>query len=124
MRRTILSIVLPALFALGCGKSEPAAPVAAAIPKESQDIFQNRCVACHGVRGGGDGMASASLSPKPRNFQDKKWQKAVTDEHIEKIIVGGGAAVGKSPAMPGNPDLSAKPEVVAGLRAKIRSLGQ
>jgi mono/diheme cytochrome c family protein len=125
MRRILFSFVVPALLALGCGKKEEGAEKTAsatAIPKESQDIFTNRCVACHGVRGSGDGPASASLSPKPRNFQDRAWQKSVTDEHIEKIIVGGGAAVGKSPAMPGNPDLAGKPEVVTGLKNKVRSL--
>jgi hypothetical protein len=32
--------------------------------------------------------------------------------------------VGKSPAMPANPDLMAKPEVVAALRAHVRGLAQ
>lgn len=34
----------------------------------------------------------------------------------------GGAAVGRSPSMPGNPDLMSKPEVVAALVAHVRSL--
>ncbi|MCB9488900.1 MAG: hypothetical protein H6684_09240 [Deltaproteobacteria bacterium] len=57
-----------------------------------------------------------------RNFQDSEWQKSVTDEHIEKIIKYGGAAVGKSPMMPANPDLSAKDEVAKALRVHIREL--
>jgi hypothetical protein len=44
----------------------------------------------------------------------------VTDEHLEKIVMYGGAAVGKSPSMPGNPDLMSKPEVVRGC-AHLRS---
>ena len=67
-------------------------------------------------------MASASLDPHPRNFHDKEWQKSVTDQHIETIIKVGGAGVGKSPAMPGNPDLS-DPAVVSALRAMIRAFG-
>lgn len=89
---------------------------------EAQGIFTTRCVTCHGAEGAGDGAASAGLNPRPRNFQDDDWQSSVTDEHIERIIQYGGAAVGKSPAMPANPDLTGKPEVVSALREHIRSL--
>jgi mono/diheme cytochrome c family protein len=88
----------------------------------AEQIFSTRCAACHGPQGKGDGAASAGLDPKPRDFTDPSWQEGVTDEHLEKIVTYGGAAVGKSPAMPPNPDLQAKPAVVAGLRAHIRAL--
>jgi mono/diheme cytochrome c family protein len=112
--------------------SKPAAPapsapaVAPAAPESAKDeakqIFASRCATCHGVTGAGNGTASAGLDPKPRNFHDPGWQGSVTDEHIEQIIQYGGAAVGKSAAMPSNPDLTSKPEVVAALRAYVRSL--
>lgn len=89
---------------------------------EAEQIFSTRCTTCHGPRGQGDGPASAGLDPKPRNFTDRSWQNSVTDEHIEQILVYGGSAVGKSAAMPPNPDLQAKPAVVAALRAHVRSL--
>jgi hypothetical protein len=73
--------------------------------------------------GAGNGPASSGLDPQPRNFTSAEWQAEVTDEHIERIIVSGGAAVGRSPAMPNNPDLNGKPEVVRGLRQIIRSFG-
>lgn len=88
---------------------------------EAEEIFSSRCMPCHGPKGGGDGPASAGLTPPPANFQKAEWQKTVTDEHIEKIIQYGGVAVGKSPAMPPNPDLADKP-VVKGLREHIRNL--
>ena len=119
------------LLSTACGKSsdtsqEPKArsakaPAPSAAAKQAEDIFVNRCTPCHGAGGGGNGPASASLSPKPRNLRDEVFQGSVTDEHIEKIIQYGGAAVGKSPAMPANPDLADKPEVVQALRAKVRS---
>lgn len=90
---------------------------------EAQQIFTGRCTTCHGQTGQGDGPASAGLTPQPRNFQDHEWQESVANDHIERIIVYGGAAVGKSPAMSPNPDLQSKPEVVAALRQHIRSLG-
>jgi mono/diheme cytochrome c family protein len=102
----------------------PAAPAAAAVDAsaEAAQLFGERCTTCHGPQGRGDGPASAGLTPPPRNFQDPAWQESVSDEHIEKIIQYGGAAVGRSPAMPSNPDLMSKPAVVAALRAHIREL--
>ena len=91
---------------------------------EAKDLFGTRCTVCHGPQGEGNGPASSGLTPRPRNFADKAWQVGVTDEHIEKIIQYGGAAVGKSAAMPPNPDLLPKPAVVKGLRAYIRNLGK
>jgi mono/diheme cytochrome c family protein len=100
------------------------APVAAAVvdPKvEAETIFTTRCVTCHGATGKGDGAAAAALNPKPRDYGDKAWQAATTDDQIAKAIVEGGAAIGKSALMPPNADLKEKPEVVKALVAKIRS---
>ena len=103
----------------------PAAAAPAADPvAEADGIFKTRCFTCHGMEGKGDGPAAAALNPKPRMFSDKEWQKSVTDEHIDKIILAGGAAVGKSPLMPPNPDLEGKKEVIAALRAIVRKFGQ
>lgn len=110
--------------AAGCSKPKPAptedtnAPSPGAVAK-AKEIFSQRCVACHGPSGHGDGPASATLNPKPRKFADPSWQASVTDDYIEKIVKLGGAAVGKSPAMPSNPDLN-DPQVVAGLRQVVR----
>ncbi len=104
-----------------------ASPVLAAddaAGKEAKEIFATRCSTCHGAGGKGDGAAAAALTPKPRDLSSPDWQKSATDEHIEKIIVGGGAAVGKSPMMPPNADLENKPEVVKALTALVRDLGK
>ena len=105
----------------------PAAAATASAPspadmKQAEEIFAGRCTPCHGPQGRGDGPASVALTPKPRNFTDPAWQAAVTDDHTEKIVLYGGAAVGKSPAMPPNPDLDQYPGVIKGLRAHIRTL--
>lgn len=102
----------------------PAAAPAGDAVAEADGIFKTRCFTCHGLEGKGDGPASAALNPKPRAFGDKEWQKSVTDEHIEKIILLGGAAVGKSPLMPPNPDLEGKKEVITALRGIVRKYGQ
>lgn len=134
-RRHLSSLLfLLLLTPLGCKKADPGSQPAAQAPpkaaiseadrKEAADLFAGRCTLCHGAQGAGDGPASAGLTPRPRNLRDRAWQTGVTDEHIEKIITYGGAAVGKSPAMPPNPDLNSKPGVVAALREHIRSLAK
>lgn len=122
---------------LGCTPKEEATPeqdvappaaaevaeVAVADPKaEAVEIYENRCTVCHGKLGKGDGEGSAALDPKPRDFTLTEWQESVTDEHIQKIVVYGGAGVGKSPTMPANPDLDAKPEVVKEIVVYVRNL--
>ncbi len=100
------------------------APTAAPSPaEEASSTFKTVCAACHGVDGKGDGIAAASLNPKPRNYTDKAWQQSVTDEHIRDIILKGGQAMGKSPMMPAQPQLASKPEVVNELVKIVRSFG-
>jgi mono/diheme cytochrome c family protein len=133
---TALVIVL-AWSTSGCSKKEPqkTAPTAAAtlppavvapVPppdpiSDAKALFKTKCVVCHGDHGAGDGPGAAALVPKPRAFADAEWQKSVTDEHIKKIILEGGPAVGKSPAMPPNPDLQGKDAVVSALVQLIRA---
>jgi cytochrome c553 len=101
--------------------SAPAAPKTPYVSEaEAKKQFIGRCASCHGVEGKGDGPGSVTLNPKPRNYTDQEWQKSVTDEQIEKTIMYGGAAVGKSPVMPASPELQSKPEVVAALVKVIR----
>jgi mono/diheme cytochrome c family protein len=130
------SFLLMTALAIGCGKAEAPPPSQAPPPgtvsaasggasakAKATTMFEQRCVPCHGAAGGGDGVASASLDPRPRAFGDPEWQASVTDEHIIKIIKFGGAAVGKSAAMPNNPDLT-DPDVVAALKDVVRSFAK
>jgi mono/diheme cytochrome c family protein len=140
-----LATALATILVLACGAGpDPATSSATATPEpaaapaapaatpphasavdaraEAEQVFATRCATCHGNAGAGDGPASAGLTPPPRDFQDPAWQASVSDDHIRQIIQYGGAAVGRSPAMPANPDLTGKPEVVEALRAHVRSL--
>ena len=136
-----LGLVAVAALAAACGKEEPKpgadAPIATEAPKaaaapaakaedpkaEAEKIFKGRCVNCHGEKGAGDGPGAAALKVKPRNYTDAEWQKSVTDEDLAKIIVKGGAAVGKDAAMPPNPDLKKKKEVVDEIVKIVRTFG-
>ena len=137
----VLVLALASTAALACSKSENNGstqstsnrqpdPPNTGVPytgkidmDKAQVIFNERCAACHGTEGKGNGPASAALNPKPRNYTDKAWQGAVTDEQLRKTITLGGAAVGKSPIMPASPDLDEKPEVVEGLVKMVRKFG-
>jgi mono/diheme cytochrome c family protein len=106
--------------AAGAAEGRTPVPIPAAAMQQAQTIFTTRCALCHGAGGKGDGPAGAALSPRPRDMTDQAWQQSVSDEHIEQIIAGGGAAVGKSPMMPANPDLANKPDVIKALRQLVR----
>lgn len=127
MKSRTKGVVVLGLGALSLLATPRAASAAEQIPpaamKEAEEIYKSRCNLCHGPTGKGDGPAGAALNPKPRDLGDAAWQKSVTDEHIEKIILGGGTAVGMSPLMPGNPDLSSKPDVIKALRLMVRNFG-
>lgn len=93
-------------------------------PSEAQLLFANVCSQCHGLEGRGDGPASETLNPKPRNYTDQAWQASVKDEEIKAIIVGGGQAVGKSGMMPPNPALKGRDDVLDELVSIIRGFGK
>ena len=129
--------VTGALAASACGKNESRSQAGAGTTGSevttsaagvdlaaANTVYQERCSACHGARGRGDGPGAAALTPKPRNYADASWQASVTDEQIKKTILLGGAAVGKSPIMPASPDLDSKPEVVEGLVKVVRKFGR
>ncbi|MCX8072701.1 MAG: c-type cytochrome [Candidatus Binatia bacterium] len=118
---TSVTLVFALGFLLQCS-AYAGDQVSEAAMKEAKEIWQTRCSTCHGPNGKGDGPAGMALNPKPQDLTSDQWQKSVTDEHIEKVIVGGGQAVGKSPLMAANPDLAGKPEVVRALTKLVRDL--
>ncbi len=98
-----------------------ATTAAATSPAEAaKQIFSQRCAACHGVDGRGDGPAGAALNPKPRDYTDHAWQTSVSDERLRQVIAQGGPAVGKSPLMPPNPDLASDRPVLDALVKIVR----
>src|SRR4051812_36129833 len=127
-----LSVALALIGVSACSKADSGTTTTAttnatsAPPKVNANgatIYKERCAACHGTEGKGDGMAAATLNPKPRDHTDKAWQASVGDEEIRKTILLGGAGVGKSPMMPGSPDLAGSPEVVTELVKIVRGFG-
>jgi mono/diheme cytochrome c family protein len=130
LRLLASGIVLPLSFGLAApADAQIAALAATQTPNvkitddaraKAGDIFTERCAACHGADGRGNGPAAANLKPKPIDFHNQNWQRSVTDDTMTKAIVFGGRSVGKSSQMAANPDLENEPAIVAALVEKIR----
>lgn len=64
--------------------------------------YEAVCARCHGLDGKGepalDGQ-QGGMAPRP-DFTDPAWQARVTDEDLRRIVLLGGAALGKSRDMP------------------------
>ena len=70
------------------------------------------CSSCHGALGKGDGVAAASLEPKPRSlvsgdykFDTDKDGRSGTEADVFDVISKGAAAFGGSPLMAGRTDI-------------------
>ncbi len=95
---TVIATVLGGTQACPAEESKPATE----LPSSARglEVYSQRCVACHGFQGQGDGPLGKNLSKRPRNFTDLGWQQAATDTQIADAIRKGGYAVGLSPLMP------------------------
>src|SRR6185312_2498146 len=134
MRRMFLVLILVA----ACGKNNEPPPPSSGSPNaqpesapkkkdaagQARAMFDTICATCHGADGTGNGPAAASINPKPRNYTDTAWQASVTDDDLKKTILLGGQGVGKSPMMPGQPQLREQPEVLDELIKIIRGFGK
>ncbi|MDP3274675.1 MAG: hypothetical protein Q8Q09_05725 [Deltaproteobacteria bacterium] len=117
------------IFIVHCKQGLPDAPTESTVsespsplPPESRArmVFSSRCASCHGSEGRGDGVAAAGLQPRPRNFADPAWHDRANDAYLRRVIVEGGAAVGRSALMPPAPDLRGQPLVLDALVQQVR----
>jgi mono/diheme cytochrome c family protein len=123
MRSVLIAIPLTvAVLVGGCGKSSSQST--GGQPSQAQVMFDTKCAVCHGIDGAGNGPSADSFDPRPHNYTDPAWQASITDDQIKDIILKGGANLGKSVAMPSNPRLRDRPEVLDGLVKIIRGFGK
>lgn len=59
-----------------------------AAAKNGKKIYAQLCAVCHGLKGKGDGIAAASLNPKPANFNNAEIQKQTDGAIFWKITNG------------------------------------
>lgn len=85
MRKILLPFII--LFLVSCTKNS--------MTKNDFDraqlLYSSNCSSCHGVKGYGDGIASASFNPPPRNFHlpTEKWVNGKSMEGIQKTLTEG-----------------------------------
>ena len=88
--------------------------------ESGKQLYQQRCAPCHGSDGKANTPTAQALNPKPRDHTDGSYMNVLSSEHLFKAIKQGGTAVGKSPIMPPQADLSE--QQVHDIIAFVRSL--
>ncbi len=116
-RRSSLVGLAFAASVLGCGRS--ADPLAG--PPNPAALYADRCASCHGAEGAGDGYGAEGMNPLPSDL--RKLPPSADDATLSRIVVEGGAAVGKSSGMPGFPELGQHPDHLKALLGYLRTLG-
>jgi mono/diheme cytochrome c family protein len=91
------SLAMSLALVVAAGSSAIAAQSAA-------DLYSEKCAACHGDKGDGDGPAGKAMTPPPQPFSTALNGKS--DSWIGTVITKGGPAVGMTPAMPPHPTLT------------------
>jgi mono/diheme cytochrome c family protein len=84
-------------------------------------VYHTTCAPCHGEGGKGDGPAAIALNPKPRDHTNGDYMDKLTNDHLLKVIKGGGAQFGY-PTMPAQPALA--DDTVKNVIAFVRSLSK
>ena len=72
--------------------------------QSAADLYAEKCAACHGDSGNGDGPAGKAMQPPPIPFSTR--MKGKSNSWIATVITKDGPAVGMTPAMPPHPTLS------------------
>ncbi len=66
-----------------------------------KNLYNSKCLICHGVKGDGKGPAAASFSPRPANFTNPKFWENNVNQKIADTIKNG---YGIMPAFDMKPD--------------------
>ena len=52
-------------------------------------VYEQRCAACHGASGAGDGPAAAAMEPHPRNLRDADFWRGRTVSQLRQVVRDG-----------------------------------
>lgn len=63
-------------------------------------LYAYYCAICHGKSGEKNGFNAPELTTPPAMHADPVFMSKLSDADMEKVIKGGGLAVGRSPQMP------------------------
>jgi len=98
----------------------PHTAIGAGYVEAGAKLYHERCAPCHGLDGKATTPMAQAMTPKPRDHTDGAYMNQLSDAHIGQAIKSGGAAVGKSPMMPAQTDLS--PQQIEDVVAFVRTL--
>jgi mono/diheme cytochrome c family protein len=62
--------------------------VDATLLSQGKKTYQTYCIACHGEKGAGDGVAAAALNPRPKDFTRRAFEKSYLKEILKSGISG------------------------------------
>ena len=72
------------------------AVVPAVAQEEGRDLYMQRCFWCHGEAGDGNGLSTAGMLPRPRDFtrpeykiRSTRWAQLPTDEDLFRVVSRG-----------------------------------
>jgi len=70
---------------------------------EGEAVFRGvgSCNVCHGETGNGQGIGASGLDPSPRDFTNKRWQKARSDGELMYVLRHGSPGSAMITAVPG-----------------------
>lgn len=100
---------------------EETSPVFASLQESVDEKYLSVCSRCHGQDGKGE--PDAKMGKERPDFTDPSWQARVDYDHLRKVIVEGGEAVGMSGQMPAWEDFFSEEELNV-LIKKIRAFGE
>jgi mono/diheme cytochrome c family protein len=86
MRAESARLAVATLLVLAGGGPRSARAVDVA---QGKKVFTERCAACHGPNGGGDGPAAAAITPPPRNFHDPAFWADRTTAQLRQVVKNG-----------------------------------
>ena len=58
-------------------------------PDPGRVVYDQRCAACHGSSGAGDGPAAAAMEPHPRNLRDPDFWRGRTAAQLRQVVRDG-----------------------------------
>ena len=90
MKRFSLWVVPAVMFGGAVALADPPPAKTAELLAAGKTSFTTNCASCHGATGMVDGVASAALNPKPRNFKEQ-FKFGSTVEAIFATLAKGSA---------------------------------
>ena len=78
-----------ALFAVVAAGVVAAAWAESSAPDPGRVLYEQRCAACHGTSGAGDGPAAAAMEPHPRNLRDADFWRGRTTAELRQVVRNG-----------------------------------